>query len=89
VSGNPMNGCVFAKACQCSATSKRTGHRCRAPAVNGWSVCRFHGARGGAPRGPSHGNFKHGERSLQAKDQQKELSALLTIRAAGIAAMQG
>src|SRR5262245_44487000 len=25
--------------------------QCRAPAVRGWTVCRFHGARGGAPTG--------------------------------------
>jgi len=35
---------------RCSATSKRSRQKCRAPAVRGWSVCRFHGARGGAPK---------------------------------------
>ena len=25
------------------------------PAVNGWSVCRMHGARGGAPSGSANG----------------------------------
>ena len=35
-------------ACQrCQATSKRTKRQCRGPAVSGWTVCRFHGARGG------------------------------------------
>jgi hypothetical protein len=32
---------------RCTATSKRTKLQCRGPAVKGWSVCRFHGARGG------------------------------------------
>ena len=41
----------FQKAPRCSATSKRTRERCKAPAVRGWTVCRFHGARGGGPRG--------------------------------------
>jgi tripartite-type tricarboxylate transporter receptor subunit TctC len=39
----------FQKAPRCSATSKRTRERCKAPAVRGWRVCRFHGARGGDP----------------------------------------
>jgi hypothetical protein len=42
---------AFQKAARCSATSKRTKERCEAPAVRGWTVCRFHGARGGAPKG--------------------------------------
>lgn len=33
----------------CSATSKHSRQRCRAPAVKGWSVCRCHGTGGGAP----------------------------------------
>ena len=36
---------------RCSATAKRTRQPCRAPAVRGWTVCRCHGARGGAPTG--------------------------------------
>jgi hypothetical protein len=38
----------FQIAPRCSATSKRTRERCKAPAVTGWTVCRFHGARGGS-----------------------------------------
>lgn len=41
---------------RCTATSKRSGDRCRNPAVKGYSVCRMHGAgnrkkgtRGGRP----------------------------------------
>jgi len=40
---------------QCTARSKRTGERCRNPAVTGYNVCRHHGAnpknRGGRPKG--------------------------------------
>ena len=43
---------------RCSAMSKRSRRQCRAPAVRGWRVCRFHGARGGAPRGKANGAWK-------------------------------
>ena len=33
---------------RCRAESKRSGKPCRAPAVQGWKVCRMHGARGGS-----------------------------------------
>jgi hypothetical protein len=29
----------------------------------GWTVCRFHGARGGAPEGKRNGNYRHGART--------------------------
>ena len=35
----------------CTARSKRSRQRCRAPAVRGWRICRMDGARGGAPEG--------------------------------------
>lgn len=57
---NETSGCCFPNAQQCSATSKRTRRRCRAPAVKGWAVCRFHGARGGAPEGTRNGAYRHG-----------------------------
>ena len=50
----------FQKSPRCSATSKRTKRPCQAPAVNGWTVCRFHGARGGAPKGKRNGMYRHG-----------------------------
>ena len=52
--------CVFPKARQCSASSKRTGCRCRAPALKGKNVCRFHGGKAGAPSGSSNGRYRHG-----------------------------
>jgi hypothetical protein len=35
---------------QCHATSKRTGHRCRAPAMHDKAVCRFHGGKSTGPK---------------------------------------
>ena len=37
-----------------TATSKRTGQRRKGPAVWGWTVCRYHGARGRHAPGPVH-----------------------------------
>jgi hypothetical protein len=34
---------------QCRAKSKRTGLQCRAPAMRGMEVCRFHGGRSSGP----------------------------------------
>ena len=50
---------------RCKAKSKRSGQPCRAPAVRGWTVCRMHGARGGAPEGKRNGNYRHGARSKE------------------------
>ena len=38
------------QALRCHAKSKRSGLQCQAPAVRGHSVCRMHGAAGGARR---------------------------------------
>src|SRR3990167_5815705 len=48
--GNPMHS--VRKAPRCHAKAKSTGMPCNAPAVRGWSVCRMHGAKGGAPPWP-------------------------------------
>ena len=78
--GNSMSGCVFPNARQCSARSKRTGCRCRAPAETGKTVCRFPGARAGAPRGTRNGNYRHGLETKQARLSRSALAEL--IRAA-------
>lgn len=52
---------------RCTATAKRTGERCKAPAVRGWSVCRVHGAGGGAPPGKEHPNYRHGLRTKEVQ----------------------
>ena len=64
---------------RCTAKSKRTGERCKAPAVNGWAVCRVHGAGGGAPRGKAHWNWKHGERSSEAVELRRMVNALARV----------
>lgn len=56
----------FQKSPRCTATSKRTREHCMAPAVKGWTVCRFHGARGGAPAGKRNGMYRHGDYTMEA-----------------------
>lgn len=62
---------------RCNATSKRTGKPCRAPAVKGWKVCRFHGARGGGPSGSRNGNYRHGQDTRASEALRAELKALI------------
>jgi hypothetical protein len=69
---NPMS-----QALRCTATSKRTGEQCKGPAVNGWRVCRFHGAGGGHAEGPTHPTWKHGLRSRIWVEARKEINALV------------
>jgi hypothetical protein len=68
---------AFQKAPRCTAKSKRTSQHCRAPAVRGWTVCRFHGARGGAPKGEANGAWKHGLYSSAAKAERSLVKSLL------------
>lgn len=63
---------------RCSATSKRSRQPCRAPAVKGWNVCRCHGARGGAPKGKTNGNWKHGECTNAALAERRFLTVLIS-----------
>ncbi len=61
---------------RCGSRSKRTKMPCRAPAVRGYDVCRFHGARGGA----RHGNrnaWKHGVRGGAWASEAGALRALV------------
>lgn len=60
-----------------SATSKRTRAPCKAPAVRGWSVCRLHGARGGAPKGPANGAYRHGMQTNEAVSQRRAIRSLI------------
>jgi hypothetical protein len=75
-SDNPMH-LPMHRAKRCRARSKRTGKPCRSPAVSGWTVCRMHGARGGAPKGKRNGNYRHGERTAAAVAQRRALQTLL------------
>ncbi len=67
----------FQDAPRCSATSKRTREPCQAPAVRGWSVCRFHGARGGGPRGTANGAYKHGLYTVEAIEERRRFGELV------------
>ena len=61
---NPMHPAQrLQMAPRCTANAKRKARPCQAPAVNGWTVCRMHGAGGGAPSGPANGAWQHGGRS--------------------------
>jgi hypothetical protein len=59
------------------------GHRealappCRAPAVKGWSVCRFHGVGGGGPTGSANGNYRHGAYTAEVLAARRAVQALL------------
>jgi hypothetical protein len=62
---------------RCTATSKRSGKPCQAPAVTGWTVCRFHGARGGGPKGARNGAYKHGLHTTEAVAERRACSEIL------------
>ncbi len=64
---------------RCSAKSKRTGNRCKAPAKRGWQVCRMHGAGGGAPTGLANGAWVHGNRSQAMEQNRRDLMALVKL----------
>ncbi len=78
---------AFQKAPLCSATSKRTEKPCQAPAVRGWTVCRFHGAGGGAPRGARNGRYKNGLYTTEAVEERRCLSELLRQSRRALAAL--
>jgi hypothetical protein len=64
---------AFQKAPRCCAISKRTRVRCKAPAVRGWKVCRFHGA----PKGKRNGMYRHGLYTKEAVKDRRFLRQLL------------
>ena len=68
---------AFLKAPRCTATSKRTGKQCQAPAVRGWSVCRFHGAHGGGPKGERNGMYRHGLFTRDAVEERRLVNDLI------------
>ena len=79
----------FQSAPRCSATSKRTKKPCMAPAVNGWTVCRFHGARGGAPKGNANGSYKSGLHTHEARAERRDFQDFLRLAKKTIAACEG
>ena len=63
------------QALRCRATSKRSGKRCRSPAVRGYEVCRMHGAGGGAPKG-NRNALKHGVYTPETIEKRRAIAAL-------------
>jgi hypothetical protein len=47
-----------------------------APAVTGWTVCRFHGARGGAPKGKRNRMYRHGDNTKEAVTLRRRIADL-------------
>jgi len=57
---------------RCTATAKSTGERCKNTAVDGWDVCRFHGA-GTPSRGTEGGApVKHGRYAAKRRESLQE-----------------
>lgn len=56
----PLPGVASGATKQCTAHNKKTGERCKNPAVDGFNVCRYHGANG---RGIANANYKNGRYS--------------------------
>ena len=78
---SPMNlADLMSAAPGCTATSKRSGNPCGAPAVKRWRVFRFHRARHGAPSEERHGIQRNGARTNEAQVARK-LEALPQILA--------
>lgn len=74
---NPMHRANAAP--RCTAKSKRSGVRCKAPAVRGKRVCRMHGARGGAPKGKAHGRYRHGQFTCEAIERRAAIALLIRL----------
>ena len=75
---NPMHPAQrLQDAPRCTAMAKSTRTTCQAPAVNGWSVCRMHGARGGQPPGKAHPAWKHGLRSRKWVEVRRSVGELV------------
>jgi hypothetical protein len=64
---------------RCGAKTKRSGERCRGPAIRGKRVCRMHGAGGGAPKGQRNGNYKNGASTKEAIALVRDLSMLARL----------
>jgi hypothetical protein len=73
---------------RCSARSRRSGQRCRAPAVRDWTTCRMHGARGGAPEGERHGRYRHGLRTREAIAERRAIGKLIREARASLADLE-
>lgn len=75
---NPMGLVALMNAApRCTATAKHSRQRCKGPAVKGWTVCRCHGARGGAPKGERNGRWTGGQWSGETLAMRREFRELV------------
>jgi uncharacterized protein YjcR len=83
---NPMHWPMHL-ASRCRAKSKRSGLKCRAPAVRGSKVCRMHGAASGAPKG-NRNALKHGDFTAETLALKRQISALARMAREAMAAIE-
>mgnify|MGYP001187786973 CR=1 FL=1 len=57
--------------------------------MKGKRVCRFHGARAGAPKGKANGAWRHGTATNDLVAERRELAELVWEAGKMIAALQG
>jgi hypothetical protein len=74
---------------RCRARCKRTGAPCRCPAVRDRGVCRAHGGAGRRVKGEEHGRYKHGGRSLEAREALRQQRAALREARALLKELEG
>jgi len=90
LAGDPMKAAYpYQDSPRCSANSKRTGRQCGAPAERGKAVCRFHGARGGGPRGEANGAYRNGGYTAEAIEDRRCVAALVKSSRKLIAQIEG
>ncbi len=79
---NPMQPMQLAAAPRCHART-RSGTPCQCPAVKGRKRCRMHGGTNrGAPKGPKHGQYRHGFYTHEGKAMRKQLARIKRTAAA-------
>ena len=72
----------------CGAHCRTTGQPCKTPSMpNG--RCRMHGEKSpGAPRGERNGGYRHGQRTIEAREHRRavraEIRALRELMGSGI-----
>jgi hypothetical protein len=71
---------------RCTGRRKHGAGPCKAAAVNGYAVCRMHGARGGAPKGNTN-RLVHGRRTKEVDADRHASRATLRAIQAMIAAI--
>src|SRR4051812_40792691 len=55
----------------------------------GWTVCRFHGAGGGGPKGMRNGNYKHGLFTTESVQIRRSMATLIQASRKALATLSG